>query len=170
MLEAYVVKVGDVFIVLALACVWILLREEFSGAAVVSGLIFGSVAHFFCCRALPAKKTDDVEFSKLVMYPLYIIGQVYLAGFYVVKLIFSGAEVEIVQMTTDLESDYLRAVLVDSITLIPGSVLIKLDGTEFTLLWLKPKGKDISIEERDESLKGHLVRRLIKAQKTQKEQ
>jgi len=159
------VKIGDVFIVLALTCVWILLREELNGATIVSGLIFGSMAHFFCCRALPTENKNDVQFSKLATYPLYIIGQVYLAGFYVVKLIFTGADAQIVQMDTDLKSDYLRAVLVDSITLIPGSVLINLDGKEFTLLWLKPKGKEISIEERDESLKGPLVRRLIKAQK-----
>jgi len=159
------VKVGDVFIILALACVWILLREEFNSASVVSGLVFGSVAHFFCCWSLPTNKMKDVQFSKLATYPLYLIGQVYMAGFYVVKLIFTGADAEIIQMKTDLESESLRAILVDSITLVPGSVLIKLDDKEFTLLWLKPSGKEISIEERDESLKGPLERRLLKAEK-----
>jgi len=158
------VKVGDVFIILALTCVWVLLREEFNGAVIVSGLVFGSAAHFFCCWALPTNKMSDVNFSKLATYPLFLIGQVYMAGFYVVKLIFTGADAEIIQMETDLESESLRAILVDSITLVPGSVLIRLDGKAFTLLWLKPRGKELSIQERDESLKGPLERRLLKAE------
>lgn len=160
-----IVKVGNIFIILALTCVWILLREEFNGATILSGLIFAVLTHFFCSWALPPDKMNDANFFKLATYPLYLIGQVYMAGFYVVKLVFTGVDVEIVQMETDLRSESLRSILVDSITLVPGSVLIKLDGKEFTLLWLKPKGKVISIEERDESLKGHLERRLIKAQK-----
>ena len=158
-------KVGDVFTILALTCVWVLLREEFSGAVIVSGLIFSSAAHFFCCWALPTKKVNDVQLSKLATYPLYIIGQVYMAGFSVVKLIFTGADVEIVHVDTELKNESLIAILVDSITLVPGSILVKLDGKGFLALWIKPKGKEFSIQEQNMSIKGDLEKRLLKAQK-----
>jgi len=159
------VKVGNIFIILALTCVWILLREEFNVATLLSGLIFATAAHFFCYFALPTKDMSDVKFSKLATYPLFLIGQVYVAGFHVIKLIFAGADAEIIQVKTNIESESLRIILVDSVTLTPGSVLIRLEGNEFTLLWLKAKGSNLSVEEREESLKGALERRLIKAQK-----
>jgi multisubunit Na+/H+ antiporter MnhE subunit len=159
------VKVGDIFIVLALTCVWILLREDLTGVTILTGLFFSVITYTFCRIALPPRKTEDVAFSKLALYPLYLIGQVYFAGFSVIKLIFCGAEVEIVKLKTELKSESLRSILVDSITLIPGSILIKLDGGEFTLLWLSPKGYNVTPAERDEKLKGDMERWLLKAQK-----
>ena len=158
-------KLSNIIIILALTCVWILLREEFSVVTVLPGLLFAAAAHFFCCRALPTNDMSDVRFMKLATYPLFLIGQVYLAGFHVIKLIFTGADAEIIQVKTNLESESLRIVLVDSVTLTPGSVLIRLEGNEFTLLWLKAKGSNPTVEEREESLKGALERRLITAQK-----
>jgi len=160
------VKVGNILIVLALTCVWILLREEFSVATILLGLVFSVVTLIFCNRALPMGKVSNVRFTKLALYPLFLIGQVYVAGFHVIKLIFTGADAEIIQVKTDIENESLRILLVDSVTLTPGSVLIKLEGDEFTLLWLKGKGDDaLSPKERDDLIKGRLEKWLIKAQK-----
>ena len=158
-------KVGNIFIILALTCVWILLREDFTSTTILSGLFFAVVTHVFCRFALPPGKMNDAKFTRLVTYPLYIIGQVYVAGFYVVKMIFSGAEVEIVQMRTAIKSESLKAILVDSITLIPGSIFISLDDDGFKVLCIEVKGKKLSQEEWEESIKGSLERRLAKAQK-----
>ena len=159
-------KVGNVLIVLALTCVWILLREDFAAATILSGLFFSAATLFFCNRALPMGKVTNVRFSKLAMYPFFLIGQVYLAGFHVIKLIFTGASAEIIQIKTDIENESLRILLVDSVTLTPGSVLIRLEGNTFTLLWLKGKADEaLSIEERDELIKGRLEKWLIRAQK-----
>lgn len=159
-------KISNVFIVLALTCVWILLLESFSVATIVSGLIISAATLFFCKHALPMDKISNVRFYKLAMYPLFLIGQVYMAGFHVIKLIFTGAKAEIIQVKTEIDSESLRIILVDSVTLTPGSVLIKLDGNEFTLLWLRGKGDDaLSDEERDYAIKGRLEEWLIRAQK-----
>jgi len=159
-------KIGNVLIVLALTCVWILLREDFTAATIISGFIFSVVTLIFCSKTLPTEVISNMRFGKLVTYPLFLIGQVYLAGFHVVKLVFSGADAEIVKVKTDIENETLRIILVDSVTLTPGSVLINLEGNEFTLLWLKGKGLDkLSTEERDNLIKGRLEKRLIKAQK-----
>ena len=155
-----------VFVVAALTCVWILLLESYSVATIVSGVIVSTATLIFCKRALPMEKISNVRFYKLAMYPLFLIGQVYVAGFHVIKLIFTGAQAEIIQVKTDIENESLRIMLVDSVTLTPGSVLVKLDGDEFTLLWLKGKGDDtLSDEERDYAIKGKLEKWLIRAQK-----
>ena len=159
-------KVGSILLVLALTCVWVLLREDFTVATVLSGLFFSAVTLIFCRRALPTDKVSNVRFSKLAMYPLFLIGQVYMAGFHVIKLIFTGASAEIIRVKTDITNESLRVLLVDSVTLTPGSVLIKLENDEFTLLWLKGKGDDaLSPTERDYAIKGRLEEWLIRAQK-----
>ena len=159
-------KVGSVLLVLALICVWILLREDFTAVTILSGLFFSAVTLFFCNKALPMGKVTNVRFSKLAMYPLFLIGQVYVAGFHVIKLIFTGASAEIIRVKTNIENESLRILLVDSVTLTPGSVLINLDGSEFTLLWLRGKDDEgLSTEKRDELIKGRLEKWLIRAQK-----
>ena len=158
-------KVGSIFLVLALTCVWILLREDITVATILSGLFFSAATLLFCRKAMPIDKISDVRFSKLALYPLFLIGQVYAAGFHVIKLIFTGASAEIIQVKTDIKNESLKILLVDSVTLTPGSVLIKLEGDEFTLLWLKGKGDDkLSIKERDDIIKGKLEKWLIRAQ------
>ena len=159
-------KLGNVLITLALTCVWILLREDFTVATILSGLFFSIITLMFCKKALPVGKVTNVRFSKLALYPLFLIGQVYIAGFHVIKLIFTGASAEIIQVKTSIKNESLRILLVDSVTLTPGSVLINLDGSKFTLLWLRGKGEEsLSTEERDELIKGRLEKWLIKAQK-----
>ena len=158
--------VRSIVIILALTCVWILLREDFTVATIVSGVVFSIFTFIFCNKALPMGKIANVRFYKLALYPLFLIGQVYMAGFHVIKLIFTGASAEIIQVKTRLESESLRILLVDSVTLTPGSVLIKLDGDKFTLLWLKGKGDDkLSQEERDHVIKGKLEHWLSRAER-----
>jgi len=165
-LEAASVKIGNIVIILALTCVWVLLLEGFTVAIVLSGLFFGTVVLVFCNRALPMGKVHNVRFTRLAMYPLFLIGQIYLAGFHVVKLIFTGAEVEIIDVKTDIENESLRILLVDSVTLTPGSILLGMRGQQFSLLWLKGKKDNaLSTEERDYAIKGRLEDWLIKAQK-----
>ena len=162
-------KLGNFIITLALTCVWILLREDFTIITIVLGLIFSIITLIFCNMALPVGKVRNIKAHKLVMYPFFLIGQVYLAGFHVIKLIFTGATAEIVQVKTNIENESLRILLVDSVTLTPGSVLIKLEGDEFTLLWLKGKGDELlTPEQRDDAIKGKLERWLITAQKQPK--
>ena len=161
-----VFSVGNIVIILALMCVWVLLMESISLGTLISGFIFSVLTAAFCNSALPLGKITNVNFFKLDMYPLYLLGQVYVAGFHVIKLIFTGAQAEIIQVKTDITNESLRILLVDSVTLTPGSVLIKLDGDHFTLLWLKGSGdENMTEEERDYAIKGKLEKWLIAAQK-----
>jgi len=140
------------------------LREGFTISIVVSGLVISACCVFFALRFLPLSKTDPINPLRLALYLFFLLGQMYSACFMVIKIIFTGAHVEIVEIQTKLTNKFLRTILVNSITLVPGSVSLGLEDNRITVLWLKKKN-DIGSANADEFLKGKLERVLIKAQK-----
>ena len=158
-------KFSNVFGIIALLCVWILLMESVSMGTILSGIIFSVLTLLFCNSTLPLGEIDNIKFYKLALYPLYLVGQVYMAGFYVVKLIFTHADVEVVKVKTQLKSEPLRIMLADSLTLTPGSTLIKLKDKNLTVLWLKGKADaGLTKAEKETAIKGSLEKWLLRAE------
>lgn len=156
---------NNIVITLGLMCVWILLMESVSAGSLISGLIFSILTLWFCNGALPPGKISNVKLHKLALYPFFLLVQVYKAGFHVIKLIFTDATAEVVQVSTKLTNESLRIILLDSITLTPGSIAIKAKGNKIRLLWLKGKNEEnLTKEEVAEHLKGPLESWLLKAQ------
>ena len=158
-------KAGSVLSILALFGVWIILRENVTLFTLISGVVVSFATWKFCRSYLPLGKMKDVRLIPMLGYPFFLIGQVYAAGFFIAKLVFTGADVEIIRMKTKLSNESLRVILVDSITLTPGSILLDQQGEDITLLWLKDPRKPLSPEQRDELLKGSLERYLMKCEK-----
>jgi multicomponent Na+:H+ antiporter subunit E len=80
-----------------------------------------------------------------------------------VGIVFSGAQVRVVEVKTPLRNRFLRTILANSITLVPGSVTLDLKGDKITVLWLTKKTTDIDgIEDLGEQVKGRLERMLDK--------
>lgn len=159
-------KFGDIFAVLALLAIWILLMESVSIVSLTSGLIFSMLTLWFCNSTLPLGKIKSVNLSKLALFPLFLIGQVYLAGFYVAKVIFLGGSVEVVDVKTNLTNESLINVLADSITLTPGSTVIRADGNRLKVLWLKDQSAtNLPQAEKEDAIKGAMEAWLMKAQK-----
>ena len=154
-----------IFVTLMLVIVWIILVEDFSVATVLVGLVVSMFCTYFFYRALPWKKVTDVDFVNLITYPFFLIGQVYVAGFYVMKVILKGGRVEVIELGTELKSEYLRALLAHSTTLTPGSVALDMKGDKMTALWLREPGEMPDISVADAIIKGKLEERLLKAQK-----
>ena len=162
-------KKGKVVVILALAVVWMILIESFSWIGILSGIAIGIGCVFFSGHYLPLAKIKGVNFNKLITYPFYLIGQVFLSATYVSKIIFKGAKTDIVEIDTNIENDSIRVMLADSVTLTPGSVILELDGEKMTVLWLRERGspeiEDIEKSVVAEKIMGKLEKRLIKAQK-----
>lgn len=155
----------NILIALALTCVWVLLVENISVFTVVTGLFFSVLTMLFCSKALPMDKIKNIRFSRLVFYPFVLLWEVYAAGFHVIKLIFTGAEAEIIRMKTDIQNETLKIILVDSVTLTPGTIHVRLEGDEFTLLWLRDAwDAALPVEARDKAITGRLEKWLLKAQ------
>lgn len=150
--------------VILLAAAWIVLREDFTLLTVATGIVIGAGCLYFCHRYIPLPKPPHIHPFRLAIYVIYLVGQVYVAGLSAIKIILTDAHVEIVEIKTQITDKFLRTMLVNSITLVPGSVSLELRDDAITVLWLKKAGAR-ELENADELIKGKLERMLIKAQK-----
>ena len=154
-----------IFAAAALTFVWVILTESFEWSNIIIGAIVSAACLFFIAKLLPYSEISNVNFYKLAAYPFYLIWQIYAAGFHVIKVIISGPRVDVVTVHTKIKEEALKIMLVDSITLTPGSILLDLNDDEITLLWLRDKSTPLDPAVADRLLKQKLERRLIKAQR-----
>jgi len=151
---------------IALTLVWIVLLEEISWQAFGIGILSSMVCMYFGSKFLSYEEIKHLNYLRLITYPLFLVGQIYLAGFQVIKVIFVGCRVTIVPVKTKLKLEVLRIILGDTITLIPGSVLLKLDHKDLTVLWITTKNAPVlNKADTEELIKGKIERRLTLAQK-----
>ena len=154
-----------IYDVIVLTIVWIILREYFSIFTLVVGIGVSIGCIWFYHKYIPLKEILKANYIKLFVYFLYLLGQVYYAGFFVIKVILTGGKVDIVNVKTKLADETLRVMLADSITLTPGSILLDLKGDTLTLLWLREKSDHRDMSVADDILKGRLEDQLLKVQK-----
>ena len=159
---------SKVLLVIILTFVWIILIESVSLVTVLSGAGIGIVCVLFSSRFLPLERISGVSFGRIALYPLYLVGQVFVSAVYVTKIIFKGAKIDIVSIKTCVKNDSVRVMLADSVTLTPGSVMLELDGEDMTILWLRERGSpEIDALEKSEvskSIMGKLEKKLLVAQ------
>jgi len=152
-------------IIPALAFFLVILTEDVSlrGVLVALGVSFISV--FFTTKFIPSLKISDVKFIKLITFPFYLIGQIYVAGFQIIRILFKGSKAAIVTVNIDIKAEVLRVILVEAITLTPGSILLELNDESVTLLWILDKNTPADPAIADKQLKEKLEQRLLKAQR-----
>ena len=154
------------FAILLLTLLWVILRENITVPEAVTGAIAGCACLFFCRKYLPFSKIENIRPLRLALYPFYLIGQVYLAGIGAIKIILTNADAEIIEVKTQVKNPFLRTILANSITLIPGSVSLELKDDAITVLWLKSKSNDSTHAlNAGESIKNKLERKLLKIER-----
>ncbi|MCL2753653.1 MAG: Na+/H+ antiporter subunit E [Defluviitaleaceae bacterium] len=154
---------------MALAVIWVVLTETLSWESVAVAMIIAVFAVHFSDKFLPSanKEAGTVKFSKLIFYPFYLIGQVYLAGFSMLKFVIVGAKFEFVPVKTTLKSEPLKVLLMDSMTLVPGSVSVDIKDDIITSLWIFDKKLNLDQmgkEAVSEMAKGNLEKKIKKAE------
>ena len=159
--------VRNYVLLLALVLAWIILSETFDPLFIFAGIIIGIFSIYLSRKYLPIKKIDNVSLSKLWFYPFYLLGQIYIGGIYVTKIILLGERTDVVTIKTHLEVESLRVMLADTITLTPGSILLDLDDKYIKVVWLRKRTDPDPelVENKDEILKGSLEKKLFKAQR-----
>ena len=151
--------------IVLLTLVWVILCEKLSVLTVATGVVISAGCVRFCYKYLPLNIITGVNFLKLAAYPFYLIGQIYMSGFDSIKIVLTGAKVGIVEVRTKITNDFLKVVLVNSITLIPGSISLDLQDEIITILWLRGKTDDPQdVDAADKLLKSALERKLLQAQ------
>ena len=152
------------FVLLALTVIWVILMEEISWRAVAMGMLTTMLCMHVGGKFLPYEEIKDVNFFKLVTFPFFLIGQIYIAGFFMIGLLIKGPVVDVVTFKTKLENDALRTMLADCITLTPGSILLELKEGMITLLWIRYKDTPGDTATAEAMLKDKLEQRLIRAE------
>ena len=152
------------YALLGLTFIWIILMEGYSWPAIVSGVGISLICLWFARKFMPLGRVEGVRFPRLLLYLLRVIAEIYAQGFQALKLILTGAKADIIEMETELESDFLKAMLMGSIALTPCSVPLDLNGDTLTVLILR-KEKDQDTDRAVDTLRTHLEKPLLKAQK-----
>jgi multicomponent Na+:H+ antiporter subunit E len=161
--KGFLVMKSTVFGVTLLTVIWIVLRENLSVQTALTGLLASAACIYFCHRFLPLPKTSDIRLIRLLVYFLFLIGQVYIAGISVIRILLTGSGVRVVDVKTGITNPLLRTILVNSITLIPGSVSLELEDCTITVLWLVKREQDHT-DKATELLLHKLERMLRKAE------
>jgi len=157
---------SKIYAILILTAVWVILQESFTFPTIAVGLLISIVGVLFVHRFLPMPKLSGIKPFRIILYPFYLLWQLYAADISVIKTIFSEPHIEVVKVKTKLKNNALRLVLVNSITLVPGSLSLDLNDDEITVLWMGEKSKlPNANEDMEEMIKGKLERALLKAQK-----
>jgi len=155
-----------IYMVLIFTVIWLILREEFSIETVLIGLSVSTVCVFFCRKFLPLEQITGVNYFRFFIYIFYLIGQMYLGALAAIRLVIKGAKADVVEISTDITNDFLRVMLGNSITLVPGSVTLEVKKSKLTVLLLHEKTWGLlELADASDKVKGGLEHKLLMAQK-----
>ena len=158
----YNISMNSIFAILILAAIWIILCESYTLFTIVCGLIVGAGCVFFYQRLLPFPRIININPLKLCAYLLYLLGQMYLNTLKLIKIIISGGEGEVVEITTTLTDGFLRTLLANSITHVPGTVSLDMEGRTITVLRFRKTGTAPDPGAADDEIKGQMEKMLLK--------
>lgn len=159
-------KLGNIIMIAVLTLFWVILTETWDPVFVGAGLVTSAAAFFYAKKYLPLEKIDGIDYRRLVFYPAFLFWQIYLGAFQMIKIIWVGERLDIVTAKTRLTNPTLIAILGDSITLIPGTIMIHIAGQDITSVWLRPKTDSAiaDLANPGEALMGYIEQRLIQAE------
>ncbi|MCL2366019.1 MAG: Na+/H+ antiporter subunit E [Oscillospiraceae bacterium] len=162
-------KRNFIYLVIVFTIIWIILKEEITLSTILIGLAISVVCVVFCRKFLPLDYISGVNYFKLFIYIFYVFGQMYVGAVFAIKLVLTGAKADVVKISTDISNDFLRVMLANSITLVPGSVTLELKDDSITVLLLHEKTWGLmELANASDRVKGGLEDKLIKVQKSQR--
>ena len=149
-----------------LIIIWIALMGSFSVRMTVLGAVISAGCVYFYSRMLPFPQITNINLFRLALYPVFLLVQVYVSAFAVMKIIITGAAVDTIQIKTGITNPFLRTLLANSITLIPGSISLELRDDTITVLRLLEKNpKNQNAEKAGRALQNRLEKMLLKMER-----
>ncbi len=140
---------------LALLFLWIVLNGRFTLEVLLFGIVICGAMYAFCCKILGYSVKHDLKLIKLlpfaVQYVIVLIIEILKANKQVlIYIITPQLEVEpaIVHFHSNLQSEFAKVILANSITLTPGTITVRLEGSEYYVHCLDKEladGMDASI-------------------------
>ena len=159
---------GIVFAMLMV--VWCIFSGFFDGFHLTLGVISCGLVTWMSSDLLFENRSGSllqrlVQFWRLLGYCFWLVWQIFLANLHLLRLAFSSRSAlqpHIVRYESNLETDFQKFLLANSITLTPGTVTIKIMGDTFYIHAIS----DIAAQ----GLDGEMERRIHQIFSTQPKQ
>ncbi len=123
---------------LGLLLLWIILNGRFTLEVLLIGMVICAAMYVFCCKIIGYSIQKDLHAMKLIpyaiQYVIILIIEILKANKQVLTYILSTQlEVEpvIVHFHSNLQSEFAKVILANSITLTPGTITVRLEGSEY---------------------------------------
>jgi len=125
---------------------WLIFSMRLSVGIVIAGIILSAVVFRFACVHMDYKPTDEYKLIRksflAIQYALILVWETTKAVIAVLRIVFSrtiNIDSRITYFRTGLKTRVSLAVLANSITLMPGSVVIALEDGLFCIHCLDAK-------------------------------
>ena len=117
---------------------WIIFNGRVTTEIVIFGLVIAAALYGFICRFMDYRPGKDLVIARKIFCFLHYIGvllkEIIKANYIVIKKLTSSRyEIEpaVVRFKADLQSNFARILLANSITLTPGTITVTLEGSEY---------------------------------------
>lgn len=138
---------------LLLLLFWIILNGKITAEILLIGIVLAGAIYFFMCKCLEYSPKNDLYVAKNIVwifaYFAVLVKEIIKSAVTVFKMVYKRKieiQPQLVYFETDIESEFLRTVLANSITITPGTITVDVDGKSFCVHAL-----DYSIAEGIES-------------------
>lgn len=149
---------------IVLTATWVILSGKLSWPVIIGGFFCSIVVLKYTDRFLlgsPYHETHKFRFTNMFKYLFFMIKAIYTSGFQMIGMIITHKiNPAIVEIETDLEDDFKRTILANSITLTPGTITVDLTGNKLKVLWINKTTDDP--EEIRQSISYDIEERLRK--------
>lgn len=123
---------------LGLLLLWIVLNGKFTLEILLFGIVICGAIYAFCCKILGFSIQQDLRFMKRIplalQYAIILIIEILKANKQVLHFIMTPqlqVEPVIVHFHSNLKSEVAKVILANSITLTPGTITVRLEGSEY---------------------------------------
>jgi len=155
-----------IYTTILLTTIWLILVEKITLQLLAVGILVSAGSLYIYHRFLPFPKVTGISLFRLTLYPFYLIGKLYLSAFSAMKLIVSGADVDVIEVKTKITNSFLQTMLANSITLTTGAISMELKDGIITVLLLKKKTNNHEeTQKAGEAMVHKLENFLLKAQR-----
>ncbi|MBR2028818.1 MAG: Na+/H+ antiporter subunit E [Oscillospiraceae bacterium] len=117
---------------------WIILNGKITTEILIFGVVLSAAIFWFMCRYLEYSPKYEMFVAKnllwILVYFIVLIIEIFKAAITVYKRVYSRKieiQPQMVFFDVDIESEFLRFVLANSITITPGTITVDVDDNHF---------------------------------------
>jgi multicomponent Na+:H+ antiporter subunit E len=117
---------------------WIILNGKITAEILIFGVVLSAAIFWFMCKYLDYSPKYEIFVAKnlpwIIVYFVVLVIEIFKAAITVYKRVYSRKieiQPQIIFFDVDIESEFLRFVLANSITLTPGTITVDVDEKRF---------------------------------------